>query len=268
MIENIAAEIRKKIGNRAPKIGIILGSGLGGLANEIKDSLTIPYQEIAGFPQSTVAGHQGKLIIGSLGGQEVLCLQGRFHLYEGHPPATINKVITCLKLLGIEELIITNAAGSLHEDMPAGSLMLISDHIGLNTPNPLFGPDDEKYGLRFPDMSKAYDPGLIRQADAIAAKMGIKVQHGVYIGTQGPTFETPAEYHMFRVMGADAVGMSTVPEVIVANHCGIRVFGMSVITDLGLEGQVVEVSHEEVQKAADEAQPKMTAIMRELIKQA
>lgn len=265
MIENIASEIRKKIGNRAPKIGIILGSGLGGLANEIKDSLIIPYQEIAGFPQSTVAGHQGKLIIGSLGGQEVLCLQGRFHLYEGHPPATINKVITCLKLLGIEELIITNAAGSLHEDMPAGSLMLISDHIGLNTPNPLFGPDDEKYGPRFPDMSNAYASDIRDKIKTIAQKEHIKLHEGVYFLSLGPCFETPAEIRAIKTLGGDAVGMSTVPEVICAVHCGIKVLGISVITNLGTGLKSGTQSHEETLNQAQEAAGKLQTLIKKYL---
>ena len=250
-----------------PETAIILGTGLGNLAEEITEKYEITYKDIPNFPISTVEGHSGKLIFGKLGGKDIMAMQGRFHYYEGYSMQEVTFPVRVMRELGIKTLFVSNASGGTNPGFHIGDLMIITDHINFFPEHPLRGKNIP-YGPRFPDMSKAYDPGLIRQADVIAAKMGIKVQHGVYIGTQGPTFETPAEYHMFRVMGADAVGMSTVPEVIVANHCGIRVFGMSVITDLGLEGQVVEVSHEEVQKAADEAQPKMTAIMRELIKQA
>ena len=267
MIETLASEIRKKIGNKEPKIGIILGSGMGKLADEIENPLVIPYKEIKGFPQSTVAGHQGKLIIGNLSGQEVLCLQGRFHLYEGHPPATINKVITCLKLLGIEELIITNAAGSLHEDMPAGSLMLISDHIGLNTPNPLFGPDDEKYGPRFPDMSNAYDSNIRDKIKTIAQKEHIKLHEGVYFLSLGPCFETPAEIRAIKTLGGDAVGMSTVPEVICAVHCGIKVLGISVITNLGTGLKNGTQSHEETLNQAQEAAGKLQTLIKKYLEE-
>lgn len=250
-----------------PETAIILGTGLGSLADEITDKYEIPYEQIPYFPVSTVEGHKGKLIFGKLGQKDIMAMQGRFHYYEGYTMQQVTFPVRVMRELGIKTLFVSNAAGGMHPDFEIGDLMIITDHINFFPEHPLHGKNIS-YGPRFPDMSEAYDRELIRRADAIAAEKGIKVQHGVYVGVQGPTFETPAEYRMYRILGGDAVGMSTVPEVIVANHCGIRVFGISVITDLGVEGKIVEVSHEEVQKAADAAQPKMTEIMRELINQA
>lgn len=250
-----------------PETAIILGTGLGSLADEIMDKYEIPYEQIPYFPVSTVEGHKGKLIFGKLGQKDIMAMQGRFHYYEGYTMQQVTFPVRVMRELGIKTLFVSNAAGGMHPDFEIGDLMIITDHINFFPEHPLHGKNIS-YGPRFPDMSEAYDRELIRRADAIAAEKGIKVQHGVYVGVQGPTFETPAEYRMYRILGGDAVGMSTVPEVIVANHCGIRVFGISVITDLGVEGKIVEVSHEEVQKAADAAQPKMTEIMRELINQA
>ena len=247
-----------------PETAIILGTGLGSLVNEIEDKYEISYETIPHFPVSTVEGHSGKLIFGKLGKKDILAMQGRFHFYEGYAMTEVTFPIRVMKELGIKTLFVSNAAGGMNPDFEIGDLMIITDHINFFPEHPLRGKNIP-YGPRFPDMSEAYNKELIRKADEIAAEKGIKVQRGIYIGTQGPTYETPAEYKMFRILGADAVGMSTVPEVIVANHCGIRVFGMSVITDLGVEGKIVEVTHEEVQKAADKAQPLMTTIMRELI---
>ena len=250
-----------------PETAIILGTGLGSLVNEITDKYEIAYKDIPNFPLSTVEGHSGKLIFGKLGQKDIMAMQGRFHYYEGYTMQQVTFPVRVMRELGIKTLFVSNAAGGMSPDFSIGDLMIITDHINFFPEHPLHGkniPD----GPSFSDMSEAYYRELIRKADAIAAEKGIKVQHGVYIGTQGPTFETPAEYRMFHILGADAVGMSTVPEVIVANHCGIKVFGISVITDLGVEGKIVEVSHEEVQKAADAAQPKMTEIMRELINRA
>ena len=247
-----------------PETAIILGTGLGSLVNEIENKYEISYETIPHFPVSTVEGHSGKLIFGKLGKKDILAMQGRFHFYEGYAMTEVTFPIRVMKELGIKTLFVSNAAGGMNPDFEIGDLMIITDHINFFPEHPLRGKNIP-YGPRFPDMSEAYNKELIRKADEIAAEKGIKVQHGIYIGTQGPTYETPAEYKMFRILGADAVGMSTVPEVIVANHCGIRVFGMSVITDLGVEGKIVEVTHEEVQKAADKAQPLMTTIMRELI---
>ncbi len=262
-IQETAAFLKDKMHTR-PETAIILGTGLGSLVNEIEDKYEISYETIPHFPVSTVEGHSGKLIFGKLGKKDILAMQGRFHFYEGYAMTEVTFPIRVMRELGIKTLFVSNAAGGMNPDFEIGDLMIITDHINFFPEHPLRGKNIP-YGPRFPDMSEAYNKELIRKADEIAAEKGIKVQHGIYIGTQGPTYETPAEYKMFRILGADAVGMSTVPEVIVANHCGIRVFGMSVITDLGVEGKIVEVTHEEVQKAADKAQPLMTTIMRELI---
>ena len=248
----------------SPKTAIILGTGLGNLATEITDKYEIPYSEIPHFPLSTVEGHSGKLIFGKLGGKDILAMQGRFHYYEGYSMKEVTFPIRVMKELGIETLFVSNAAGGMNPNFRIGDLMIITDHINGFPEHPLRGQN--LYGDRFPDMSEAYDRKLIQLAEAIAQEKKIEIQKGIYVGTQGPTFETPAEYRMFARWGGDAVGMSTVPEVIVANHAKIKVFGVSIITGLGVEGQVVEVSHEEVQKAADAAQPRMTEIMREMIK--
>ena len=250
-----------------PNTAIILGTGLGSLVHEITDSYELSYADIPNFPVSTVEGHSGKLIFGKLGNKDIMAMQGRFHFYEGYSMKEVTFPVRVMKELGIKTLFVSNAAGGMNPAFSIGDLMIITDHINLFPEHPLRGKNIE-YGPRFPDMSEAYSKELIAKALVIAQEKGIKVQQGVYLGTQGPTFETPAEYKMFHILGADAVGMSTVPEVIVANHCGIKVFGVSVITDLGIEGKIVEVSHEEVQKAADAAQPRMTTIMRELINRA
>ena len=262
-IQETAAFLRSKM-HTQPETAIILGTGLGSLVNEITDKYEIGYETIPNFPVSTVEGHSGKLIFGKLGNKDIMAMQGRFHFYEGYAMTEVTFPVRVMRELGIQTLFVSNAAGGMHPDFEIGDLMIITDHINFFPEHPLRGKNIP-YGPRFPDMSEAYNKELIRKADAIATEKGIKVQHGIYIGTQGPTYETPAEYKMFRILGADAVGMSTVPEVIVANHCGIKVFGISVITDLGVEGKIVEVTHEDVQKAADQAQPLMTTIMRELI---
>lgn len=263
-IQETAAFIRNKM-TTAPKTAIILGTGLGSLINDISDKYEINYKDIPNFPVSTVEGHSGKLIFGKLGGKDIMAMQGRFHYYEGYSMKEVTFPVRVMKELGIETLFVSNASGGTNPDFNIGDLMIITDHINYFPEHPLRGKNIP-YGPRFPDMSEAYSKDLIRKAKEIAKELNIKVQEGVYVGTQGPTYETPAEYKLFRIFGADAVGMSTVPEVIVANHCGIKVFGMSVITDLGVEGKIVEVTHEDVQKAADAAQPLMTAIMRELIR--
>lgn len=251
----------------SPETAIILGTGLGSLVNEITEKYEIEYKDIPNFPLSTVEGHSGKLIFGKLGDKEIMAMQGRFHFYEGYSMKEVTFPVRVMRELGIKTLFVSNAAGGMNPEFIIGDLMIITDHINMFPEHPLRGKNIP-YGDRFPDMSTAYDKELIAKAKEIADEKGIRIVEGVYLGTQGPTFETPAEYRMFRRMGGDAVGMSTVPEVIVARHCGIRVFGISVITDLGLEGIVVECSHEEVQKAADEAQPKMTTIFREIINRA
>ena len=248
-----------------PQTAIILGTGLGRLADEIVIEQEIPYSEIPNFPQSTVEGHSGKLLLGKLGGKDVLAMQGRFHFYEGYSMREVTFPVRVMYELGIQTLFVSNAAGGTNPSFSVGDIMIITDHINFFPEHPLRGKNFPT-GPRFPDMHEAYDKNLIALADTIAQEKGIKVQHGVYLGTQGPTFETPAEYRMFARLGADAVGMSTIPEVIVANHCGIRVFGVSIITGLGGFDNPVEVSHEEVQVAANKVQPLMTDIMREMIK--
>ena len=265
-IQETADFLRSKM-HTQPETAIILGTGLGSLVNEITDKYEIGYETIPNFPVSTVEGHSGKLIFGKLGNKDIMAMQGRFHFYEGYSMKEVTFPIRVMRELGIKTLFVSNAAGGMNPTFEIGDLMIITDHINFFPEHPLRGRNIP-YGPRFPDMSEAYNKALIRKADEIANEKGIKVQHGIYIGTQGPTYETPAEYKMFRILGADAVGMSTVPEVIVANHCGIQVFGISVITDLGVEGKIVEVTHEDVQKAADAAQPLMTTIMRELINRA
>ena len=265
-IQETADFLRSKM-HTQPETAIILGTGLGSLVNEITDKYEIGYETIPNFPVSTVEGHSGKLIFGKLGNKDIMAMQGRFHFYEGYSMKEVTFPIRVMRELGIKTLFVSNAAGGMNPTFEIGDLMIITDHINFFPEHPLRGKNIP-YGPRFPDMSEAYNKALIRKADEIANEKGIKVQHGIYIGTQGPTYETPAEYKMFRILGADAVGMSTVPEVIVANHCGIQVFGISVITDLGVEGKIVEVTHEDVQKAADAAQPLMTTIMRELINRA
>ena len=265
-IQETAAFLKSKM-HTQPETAIILGTGLGSLVNEITDKYEINYQDIPNFPVSTVEGHSGKLIFGKLGDKDILAMQGRFHYYEGYNMKEVTFPVRLMHELGIKTLFVSNASGGMRPDFEVGDLMIITDHINFFPEHPLRGKNIP-YGPRFPDMSEAYNKELIRKADQIAAEKGIKVQHGIYIGVQGPTYETPAEYKMFRILGADAVGMSTVPEVIVANHCGIKVFGISVITDLGVEGKIIEITHEDVQKAADAAQPLMTTIMRELINRA
>ena len=247
-----------------PKTAIILGTGLGQLASEITDKKEIPYAEIPNFPVSTVEGHSGKLIFGKLGGIDILAMQGRFHFYEGYSMKEVTFPVRVMYELGIKTLFVSNAAGGMNPKFRIGDLMIITDHINFFPEHPLRGKNYPT-GPRFPDMHETYDKKLIKLASEIAYEKKIRVTYGVYIGLQGPTFETPAEYRMYHLLGADAVGMSTVPEVIVAHHCGIRTFGISVITDLGGFDNPVEVSHEEVQEAANAAQPFMTEIMREMI---
>lgn len=264
-IKETASFLKNKM-HTAPETAIILGTGLGSLVNEVTEKYEIRYDEIPDFPVSTVEGHSGKLIFGKLGNKDIMAMQGRFHYYEGYSMKEVTFPVRVMKELGVKTLFVSNASGGMNPDFEIGDLMIITDHINQFPEHPLRGGN--LYGDRFPDMSEAYSKELIAKAKEIAREKGINVREGVYVGTQGPTFETPSEYNLFRIMGGDAVGMSTVPEVIVANHCKIRVFGISVITDLGIKGKIVEVSHEDVQKAANMAQPLMTDIMRELINRA
>lgn len=263
LIKETASWIQEHTALR-PETAIILGTGLGRLAEEIEVIESFAYQDIPNFPVSTVEGHCGRLIFGRLGGKEVLAMQGRFHFYEGYDMKTVTFPIRVMYELGIKTLFVSNAAGGMNPEFSIGDVMLIRDHINLFPEHPLRGKNFPT-GPRFPDMSEAYTRELLDLARTIAREKGIKVQEGVYVGVSGPTFETPAEYKMYHLLGGDAVGMSTVPEVIVAHHCGMRTFGISIITDIGVEGKIVEVSHDEVQKAADSVQPVMADIMREMI---
>ena len=263
-IKQTADYIESKV-NKLPKTAIILGTGLGELVNHIEISTSLPYQEIPNFPVSTVEGHNGRLIFGKLGNKEIMAMQGRFHFYEGYDMKQVTFPVRVMKALGIKTLFVSNASGGMNPSFKIGDLMIITDHINLFPEHPLRGKNYEDLGPRFPEMSEAYSARLIAEAKKVAAAHDIRIVEGVYVGTQGPTFETPAEYRYFHRIGGDAVGMSTVPEVIVARHGGMEVFGISVITDLGIEGIVEKVSHEEVQKAAAAAEPRMTLIMKELI---
>lgn len=263
-IKQTADFIKSKVGS-LPKTAIILGTGLGELVNHIEISTAIPYSEIPNFPISTVEGHSGRLIFGRLGNKQIMAMQGRFHFYEGYAMTQVTFPVRVMRALGITTLFVSNAAGGMNPNFKIGDLMIITDHINLFPEHPLRGKNYNELGPRFPEMSEAYSSRLIAQAKEVAAENGIRLVEGVYVGTQGPTFETPAEYRYFYRIGGDAVGMSTVPEVIVARHGGMEVFGISVITDLGVEGIVEKVSHEEVQQAAAAAEPNMTLIMSELI---
>jgi len=247
------------------EIAIILGTGLGGLVKEIDVEHSIPYSEIPNFPVSTVEGHKGQLIFGKLGGKNVIAMQGRFHYYEGYSMEEVTFPVRVMKSLGIKTLFVSNASGGLNPTYKVGDLMMINDHINMFGNNPLLGKNVKELGPRFPDMSQPYNLHLRNLALKIAMQNGIELKEGVYVGTTGPTFETPAEYRMFRIIGGDAIGMSTVPEVIVARHMNLSVFGISIITDSGVPGHIVEISHEEVQAIAMQAEPKMSLIIRELI---
>lgn len=263
-IQQTADYIKSRV-SEIPDTAIILGTGLGALVEHIEDKQYIPYTEIPNFPVSTVEGHSGNLIFGTLGNKKVMAMQGRFHYYEGYDMRQVTFPVRVMKALGVKTLFVSNAAGGMNPDFIIGDIMIITDHINLFPEHPLRGKNYPQLGDRFPDMSEAYSSRLITEAKNIAKEKGIRVVEGVYVGTQGPTFETPAEYRYFHRIGGDAVGMSTVPEVIVARHGGMDVFAVSVITDLGVEGVVEKVSHEDVQKAAQKAQPRMMEIMRELV---
>lgn len=267
MLERIkeTAEFIKGKVSQIPDTAIILGTGLGALVDHIDDKKYIPYTEIPNFPVSTVEGHSGNLIFGKLGSKLVMAMQGRFHFYEGYDMKQVTFPVRVMKALGIKTLFVSNAAGGMNPTFEIGDIMIINDHINLFPEHPLRGKNYNELGDRFPDMSEPYSHRLIAEAKKIASEKNIRVVEGVYVGTQGPTFETPAEYRYFHRIGGDAVGMSTVPEVIVARHGGMEVFAVSVITDLGVEGIVEKVSHEEVQKAAQKAQPRMMEIMKELV---
>ena len=253
--------------NSKPEFGIILGSGLGGLANKIEDSVAIDYKDIPNFPVSTVEGHAGRLIIGKLGGRDVLAMQGRFHYYEGYSMQEVTFPVRVMKFLGVKYLFVSNAAGGLNPDFKVGDIMLINDHINYFGDNPLIGKNIDELGTRFPDFSKVYNKDLIAKAKEIAVTNNFTLQEGIYIGSPGPTLETPAEYRMFRLLGADATGMSTVPETIVAHHMGMYCFGVSIITNADSPADPDgETTHDEVQEVAGQVEPQLTILFTELIR--
>jgi purine-nucleoside phosphorylase len=256
--------LKKQISN-VPRVGIILGSGLGGLVDAVAIEKAIEYGDIPNFPVSTVKGHGGKLIFGTIEGVQVVMLSGRFHYYEGYNMQEVTFPVRVMKMLGAEYLMVSNASGGMNPDYKVGDLMMINDHINIFPEHPLRGRNNEEVGPRFPDMSEPYELDLIAHVAAIAKEKNIRLHQGVYIGLQGPTFETRAEYHWLRTIGGDAVGMSTVPEVIVAKHMGMKVFGMSVITDLGIRDEMNTITHEEVLEAANAAAPIMAGLFTDLL---
>jgi purine-nucleoside phosphorylase len=265
---NETTEFIKQHYSETPVAGIVLGSGLGNFRVEMEIEKEIPYKEIPHFPVSTVEGHSGTLVFGKLSGVRVVCMVGRFHYYEGYSPAEVAYPIRVMKWLGINKLMLSNAAGGMNPQFKVGDLMIIKDHVSFFTHNPLIGPNDSELGPRFPDMTEPYSLDLIKKAKEIAGRLGHKVHEGVYCGVTGPTFETRSEYKLLHILGGDAVGMSTVQEVIVARHMGLPVFAMSVITDLGIREEDNIITHQEVLEAAAAAEPKMTAIFKALIAEA
>ena len=266
MLEKIneITEFLKSKGVVNPEAGIILGTGLGGLTAKMSNCIEIDYKDIPHFPVSTVEGHAGKLIFGDFGKKKIVAMKGRFHYYEGYGPEEVSLSVRVLKYLGIKCLFLSNAAGGVNPAFSIGDIMIITDHINL-LPNPLIGPNDDRIGARFPDMGETYDKYLIKKALIISEDLKIKVHRGVYLSTTGPTFETPAEYKYFRIVGADAVGMSTTPEVIVARHMNLPVFAVSIITDLGVEGKIAYTTHQSVLDEAAKTEERMTALMTEMI---
>jgi len=265
-IERAAAFVRSRT-RVTPKVAIILGSGLGALAGEIHADAVVPYPEIPGFPRPTVEGHAGNLIVGHLEGKPVVAMQGRVHYYEGHTLADVVFPVRVMRALGAQVLLVSNAAGGINRQWYAGDLMIIADHINFFGSNPLMGPNDPAVGPRFPDMSQAYDPTLIALAERAALAEGIPVRKGVYVGVHGPSYETPAELRMLRGWGADAVGMSTVPEVIAARHMGMRVLGLTAITDMATGEQVAKITHEEVIAAAREIEPRFIRLVKRIVRE-
>lgn len=256
----IQAKIKSK-----PSIGLILGSGLGVLADEIENQIVIPYKDIPYFPESTVEGHKGQLVIGELKGKQVIAMQGRFHFYEGYSMSQVVFPVRVMKKLGIKTLIVTNAAGGINKNFKPGDLMIITDHINNMGTNPLIGPNIDEFGVRFPDMSKAYDPNYIECAKSCAKDLDMTVHTGVYVGNTGPSYETPSEINMLRVLGGDAVGMSTVPEVIVAHHSNLRVLGISCISNMAAGVLDQALSHEEVMDTTNQVQADFLKLLKHII---
>ena len=253
--------------NFTPEYGVILGSGLGSFTDDIAIEFTLPYTEIPNFPVSTVEGHKGALVFGTIGSKKVVAMQGRFHFYEGYDMKEVTFPVRVMKYLGVEKLIVSNASGGVKDTYKVGSIVLIKDHINMLPEHPLHGKNDNRFGPRFVNMSEPYSRKMIAKAKEIAANLAIEVQDGVYMGLQGPTFETMSEYRMVKILGADCVGMSTVPEVIVARHMELETFGISVITDMGNEESIDNITHAEVLEAARHAEPMVRSLISELIKQ-
>ena len=261
LIKETSHFLKNKI-QKSPEIGIILGTGLGGLVDDINVKYAISYEDIPNFPISTVEGHQGQLIFGELGGKNIVAMQGRFHFYEGYNMSEVVFPVRVMKLLGVKKLVVSNASGGVNPSFKIGDIMIITDHINLFPTNPLIGPNIDKLGTRFPDMSDSYEKSLIQKAENVAEDLKINIVKGIYAGLSGPTLETPAEYAYIRKIGADAVGMSTVPEVIAARHMNIPCFGISVITDLGVPGKIVKVTHEDVQNVASKSEILLTKLIK------
>ena len=261
LIKETSHFLKNKIQN-SPEIGIILGTGLGGLVDDINIKYAISYEDIPNFPISTVEGHQGQLIFGELGGKNIVAMQGRFHFYEGYNMNEVVFPVRVMKLLGVKKLVVSNASGGVNPSFKIGDIMIITDHINLFPTNPLIGPNIDEFGTRFPDMSDSYEKSLIQKAENVAEDLKINIVKGIYAGLTGPTLETPAEYAYIRKIGADAVGMSTVPEVIAARHMNIPCFGISVITDLGVPGKIVKVTHEDVQNVASKSEILLTKLIK------
>jgi purine-nucleoside phosphorylase len=263
-VQETVSQIKGKI-NFTPEYGVILGSGLGSFTDEMKVEYTLPYHEILNFPVSTVQGHKGALVFGTIGDKKVVAMQGRFHFYEGYSMAEVTFPVRVMKFLGVEKLIVSNASGGVNPSYKVGSIVMITDHINMTPEHPLRGKNDERFGPRFVNMSEPYSRKMIAKATELAKELNIEVHEGIYLGLQGPTFETLAEYKMVKILGADCVGMSTVPEVIVARHMDLETFGISVITDMGNEESIGTISHDEVLEAAKNAEPKVRSLIKELI---
>ena len=263
-VQETVSYIKNKT-NFIPEYGVILGSGLGSFTDDLQIEYTLPYDTIPNFPVSTVQGHKGALVFGTIGDKRVVAMQGRFHFYEGYSMKEVTFPVRVMKYLGITQLIVSNASGGVNPEYKVGSIVLIKDHINMAPEHPLRGKNDERFGPRFVNMSEPYSKKMIAKVKEIALDLNIEIHDGIYLGLQGPTFETLAEYRMVKILGADCVGMSTVPEVIVARHMGLETFGISVITDMGDEESITTISHDEVLEAANKAEPNVRQLIRELI---
>ena len=263
-VQETVSYIKEKV-NFTPEYGVILGSGLGSFTEEMKVDYTLPYNEIPNFPVSTVQGHKGALVFGTIGEKKVVAMQGRFHFYEGYSMKEVTFPVRVMKFLGVQKLVVSNASGGVNPNYKVGSIVIIKDHINMTPEHPLRGKNDERFGPRFVNMSEPYSRKMIAKAKEIALDLNIEVFDGIYYGLQGPTFETLAEYRMVKILGADCVGMSTVPEVIVARHMDLETFGISVITDMGNEESIGTISHDEVLEAAKAAEPRVRSLIKELI---